>query len=176
MSSVPTCGSCKVCFAHTHTACGTCGEFYCSAECQKEDWDNHRNECRQPATVTRISYATDADFDRAQRKAKAKLTKFKYEMEHCRNLLQLNIIPHPGLQEWYSDNWMRVMGCWEAAAKIEIVELLSSTLVDWIVSHMGSVFYSCIVNRKLVRLTLHRHKKITWNIVFEPISQDAEIL
>ena len=68
------------------------------------------------------------------------------------------------------------MRCWEAKATRDIVELLSSTHVDWIVSHMGTVFYTCIVNRKLVRLTLHKHDgDFVWDVVFEPISEDAEV-
>ena len=152
MSSIPICGPCTVCDAHTHKACGTCGQLYCSAECQRQHWPIHRHECRPRSTVAHISYPTDADLDRARRKATAKLNDFRRQVQSSRSLVQLNIIPHPGLQEHYSDNWMRVMRCWEAKARRDTVELLSSTHADWIVSHMGSVFYSCIVNRKLVRL------------------------
>lgn len=38
-------GACETCGQTTTYKCGRCGDFYCSQECQKQDWLKHRATC-----------------------------------------------------------------------------------------------------------------------------------
>lgn len=37
--------SCKVCKKETKRFCKLCRTLYCSKDCQRLDWNNHKNEC-----------------------------------------------------------------------------------------------------------------------------------
>lgn len=42
----PEKGSCRFCQTDTKRKCSRCKVFYCSTDCQKSDWERHRNFCR----------------------------------------------------------------------------------------------------------------------------------
>jgi hypothetical protein len=49
--SVSLTHACRYCYKDAESACGYChSSFYCSRECQKKDWDQHRQFCMKDET------------------------------------------------------------------------------------------------------------------------------
>ena len=108
VSSLPLAGPCNVCGKHTRKKCSVCWQLYCSADCQKQDWGEHKSAC-QPF-CRGVSMPTDNDIDRAHRKAKVLLSMFWKQIKDCRrgkaDPPQIRIDTHVDLGTVMSTEWM----------------------------------------------------------------------
>src|ERR1700678_1186058 len=99
-------GNCKVCCEATNTLCAGCSSVhYCSKECQKRDWKNHKPSCHKlPQSTSTIatpvvvpasdnSYATPTLFPTASEYPVA----VKFDHRNGRGLFATRDIPSKGV-------------------------------------------------------------------------------
>ena len=182
MSRVPLVGPCSVCGApnQKHRKCGKCGKPYCSKECQKADWKEHKN-CCEP-TCRGISFPTEHDFAAGKRKATRNLEMFEAQMVLC--VIGHAAAPlccvrtHPDLQRVMGRGWLASMEAWEDVATAELMKGIASFKIRFTVSRIGSVLTEAVLNGKNTRLFLHlpeKNKINEWTIVMEPLSSTISL-
>ena len=177
MSRVPLVGPCSVCGAPNpkHRKCEKCGNPYCSKECQKADWKEHK-KCCEP-TYRGINFATDDDFTAGRRKATRYLEMFEAQMAlratgHAAAPF-CSVVTHPDLQRVMSHAWLASMEAWQDGATAELMEGTAGFKIRFTVTRIGSVLTEAVLNGKNTRLFLHlpdKNKMSEWTIVMEPLA------
>ena len=178
MSRVPHVGPCSVCGAPNpkHRKCEKCGKPYCSKECQKADWKEHK-KCCEP-TYRGISFVTEDAVAAGKRKATRNLEMFEAQMmlyvsgyaaaPLCR------VGTHPDLQRVMSRCWLTSMEAWEDGATAGLMEGIASFKIRFTMTRIGSVSTEAVLNSMNTRLFLHlpdKNKMNEWTIVMEPLAK-----
>ena len=181
MSSIPVAGPCSVCGSPnpSHRRCTVCYKPYCSKECQKADWKEHKKFCAP--THRGVSLVTDDDLERGVRKATHKLEMFNAQLLMHRIAHDAGptffIGSHPDLQRVMSRSWLDSMELWLPGAKAELLEGLADCTIKFEVTRIGGVQSIAVLNGKNTRLFLYledSNKKREWTVIVEPLADGVD--
>ena len=178
MSRLPLVGPCSVCGAANpkHRRCQKCGRPYCSKECQKADWKEHKKYCEP--TYRGANFVTEDAVAAERRKATRNLEMFEAQM-----MLYVGggaaapifrVGTHPDLPRAMSCDWLASMEAWEHAATAELMEGVASFKIRFTVTRVGGVVTEAVLNGKSTRLSLYlsdKKRMNEWTIIMEPLAK-----